>query len=170
MKQIVTFSVKLAENPENMEARANLAWISSWALNGYFENGTGKIPICHAMEHELSGYYDIPHNLTMAVIVPKWLRYVEKSGNRKEIARFGRMVFGIEAEDNSKAAIAAIECLENFLYDSLNLFSSLKSFKEIKIDDFEKMAEHIAGQGTLSGLICLGKTDIINIYMDCYMI
>ena len=88
MRDLIRYARIVVEDLKNYEARANLCIIASWALNGFLENGTGRIPVCHAMEHEISGYYDIPHAQGMAIIVPKWLRYIAEKGCKEQIAEF----------------------------------------------------------------------------------
>ncbi len=61
--------VALAE-PENYEARANLLWTSTLALNGLVASGRAGGWTCHAIEHELSAYYDITHGIGLAVLTP----------------------------------------------------------------------------------------------------
>ena len=61
------------ENPDDYSARANLMHAESIACSGipeYGKEGTGWP--CHAMEHELSAYYDITHGLGLAILMPRW--------------------------------------------------------------------------------------------------
>ena len=64
------------KDPTNYEARANLMWASSMALNGL--TGSGKVGAwsCHPMEHELSAHYDITHGVGIAILTPSWMRYI----------------------------------------------------------------------------------------------
>ncbi len=66
------------KDPANYEARANLMWASSMALNGL--TGSGKVGAwsCHPMEHELSAHYDITHGVGLAILTPSWMRYILK--------------------------------------------------------------------------------------------
>lgn len=106
MRNVIRYSLVLKKSPMDYEARANLCWIASWALNGFLENGTGRTPICHAIEHEVSGYYDIPHSFGMAVIVPKWLRHIICNETIDAICRFGSEVFGLDISVDSNGALA----------------------------------------------------------------
>ena len=64
------------KDPENYEARANLMWASTLALNGLCGAGKGGSWSCHSIEHQLSAYYDITHGVGLAIIIPEWMRYV----------------------------------------------------------------------------------------------
>ncbi|MDE5937344.1 MAG: iron-containing alcohol dehydrogenase, partial [Ruminococcus sp.] len=59
MRTVVKWTPIAMAEPENYEARANLMWASSMALNTVLDAGTVHGCACHAMEHELSAYYDI---------------------------------------------------------------------------------------------------------------
>ena len=59
-------------NPEDYEARANLMADSSVACSGipeYGKQSTGWP--CHAMEHQLSAFYDITHGVGLAILTPR---------------------------------------------------------------------------------------------------
>ncbi len=49
------------KEPTNYEARANIMWASSMALNGLCGAGKAGSWSCHPIEHELSAFYDITH-------------------------------------------------------------------------------------------------------------
>ena len=59
------------ENPEDYDARANLMWASSLALNGLTGRGKQGVWSCHPMEHELSAFYDITHGIGLAILTPR---------------------------------------------------------------------------------------------------
>lgn len=169
MKNLVANARIIIDDPLNIDARTNLSIIASWAMNGFLENGTGRIPACHAMEHQISGYYeDIPHAPAMAVIVPKWLRYIESKGIRQEIARFGERVFSLKEAENPYAnAIKAIQLLEHFLYDELQLPSDFQT-SGVNADYFEEMSDRICRGREITGIYNLKAEDFLAIYRSCY--
>lgn len=59
IKTVVKYAPVAVKEPTNYEARANLMWAASWALNGFLQTGGFQAASCHNMEHELSAYYDI---------------------------------------------------------------------------------------------------------------
>lgn len=71
IRTVVKFAPVAMKEPENYEARANLMWASTWALNGFLDNGISQAPTCHMMEHELSAFYDITHGLGLAILTPR---------------------------------------------------------------------------------------------------
>ena len=167
MRNLVKYSRIVIDDLQNIDARANLCVIASWALNGFLENGTGRIPVCHALEHQISGYYDIPHAQGMAVIVPKWLRYAAERGCEEQIAEFGKAVFDIkDRKIKQQMAIEAVDRLEYFLYTELMLPSSLREFG-ITEEYFREMAEHVCHGGKITGIYDLNSEDLINILNNC---
>ena len=59
--------IALAE-PDNYDARANLMWAASHAINGLTKMGNAPAWCIHPMEHELSAFYDITHGVGLAIL------------------------------------------------------------------------------------------------------
>src|SRR5699024_6427109 len=59
MKTVIKYLPLALKEPDNYDARANLMWSSTLALNGLTGSGKKGSWSCHAMEHELSAVYDI---------------------------------------------------------------------------------------------------------------
>lgn len=167
MRNVIRYSVALKNNPVDYEARANLCWIAAWALNGFLENGTGRTPICHAIEHEVSGYYDIPHSFGMAVIVPKWLRHIICNETLDAICRFGREVFCLDILPDSNGAISTVEHLETYLYEQMEMQEFFSCFSNDVESTIGEMAYRICGNRELSGLKNIRRQDIESILEDC---
>lgn len=98
MRAVVKWAPVAMREPENYEARANLMWASSMALNTILDGGTVHGCACHAMEHELSAYYDITHGHGLAILTPRWLTYILNETTAPAIYRLGIKVFGIAEE------------------------------------------------------------------------
>lgn len=78
LKTIVEMTDRLQQDAADYEARANLAWASTMALNGMSEIGLiGGDWACHAIEHAFSALYPkIAHGEGLAVIFPAWIGFV----------------------------------------------------------------------------------------------
>lgn len=167
MKSVVRFAPVAVREPENYEARANLMWCSSWAINGFINGGKRKAWSCHPMEHELSAKYDITHGLGLAILTPRWMRYCLDETNVERYVSFGVNVFGID-KDMAPMAIAeeAIVRLERWLFDELGL---QRTFTEvgIKREDFELMAEKACRYGDIRGFKTLTPKDVVRIFEMC---
>ena len=69
------------------------------------------------MEHELSAYYDITHGIGLAIVTPRWMRYIlakEPEKTLPKFAAFARNVWNIDETDDYTAANKSIDALENF--------------------------------------------------------
>lgn len=167
LKTVVKYAPIAIREPDNYEARANLMWASSWALNDFLYCGVAQMTACHAMEHELSAYYDITHGLGLAILTPRWLSYILDETTAPKIRQFGVNVMGIAPTDDVMAdAKAAIEALASFCYDTLGLESHLSNLG-IGEENFEAMAEAACRGGELRSFKNLKKEDILNIYRMC---
>ncbi|MBO6158544.1 MAG: iron-containing alcohol dehydrogenase [Firmicutes bacterium] len=167
MKTVVKYAPVAIKEPDNYEARANLMWASSWALNDFMYCGVSQMTACHAMEHELSAYYDITHGLGLAILTPRWLRYILDDTTAPKIAQYGRNVFGLPASgDVMEDAKKAIDALEDFCYNKLGLESHLSRLG-IGEENFEKMAESAVRGKEIRGFKTLRKEDVMAIYQMC---
>ncbi len=167
MKTVVKYAPIAVVDPENEEARANLMWTSSWAINGFARSCQSCVWSCHPMEHQLSAYYDITHGLGLAILTPRWMRYILNEKNVERFKNFAVNVFGVDSKlDSMSASLKGIEALEKFLFKDLKLTSNLT---ELGIDRtyFEIMAEKACKNDILKGFKELDKEDIKAIYEMC---
>lgn len=167
MKTIIKYAPIAMEKPDDYEARANLMWASSWAINGFINGGKQQEWSCHPMEHEVSAIYDITHGLGLAILTPRWMEYCLDETTAFKYYQFGVNVFGIDASlPEMDVAKQSIERLKEFLFGTLELHST---FIEIGIDEkhFEVMAEKSCAGGVLSGFKPLKKKDIEMIFQMC---
>ncbi len=167
MRTIIRYTPIAMKDPTNYEARANLMWTSSWAINGFVNGGKQQAWSCHPMEHELSAIYDITHGLGLAILTPRWLEYCLDETTVAKYVQFGVNVFGIDANQEPMAiAKQGIEKLSEFLFDVLGL---KRTFTEVGIraEDFPIMARKACGGGVLQGFKPLAQSDIEEIFKMC---
>ena len=148
----------------DLEARGNLMWASSWAINGLLSTGKAQAWSVHPMEHELSAFYDITHGVGLAILTPRWLRHVLSAKTAPKIARFGRRVFDIQTDDDVDAANEAIEALYNF-FVSMGIPMNLKAVgigEEHLVEMAKACADHAGG--VIRGFVDLKEEDILAIY------
>lgn len=168
MKTVIKFAPSAMKHPDDYEARANLMWTSSWAINNFIKGGKNKqVWSCHAMEHQLSAWYDITHGLGLAIITPQWLRYCLDEPRIQKYVDFGVNVFDINAKQAPlDIARQSIRHLSDFFFGDLGLKSTLT---EVGIDDshFDDMARKACKGGVLNGFMPLNQKDIEAIYRMC---
>lgn len=167
MKTIVKYAPVAMREPDNYEARANLMWTSSWAINGFVDGGKQQAWSCHPMEHELSAIYDITHGLGLAILTPRWMEYCLDETTVSKYVQFGVNVFGIDSSlAPMEIASESIRRLSAFLFSTLGLKST---FTEVGIrqEDFPVMARKACGGKIIPGFKPLGQKDIEKIFAMC---
>ena len=162
LKTVIENAPVVIAEPENYEARANIMWAGTVALNGLLELGKDGDWATHMIEHELSAKYDITHGVGLAILTPHWMEHVLDGKNCYKFAAYGRNVWGITEKDDMKAALQAIEKTSDF-FKSIGLPQKLS---EIGIDDskFEEMAESALKNSRIGTFRELGRKDIVEIY------
>ena len=167
LKTVVKYAPIAIAEPENYEARANLMWTSSWAINGFINGGKKKAWSCHPMEHELSAVYDITHGLGLAILTPRWMEYCLDESNVDRYVSFGVNVFGIDSSLEPMAiAREAIKRLSDFFFNTLGLKSTFTEVG-IKREDFALMAKKACRYGDIKGFKTLTEQDVVNIFEMC---
>ncbi|MBO6259038.1 MAG: iron-containing alcohol dehydrogenase [Succinivibrio sp.] len=167
LKTVIKYTPVALENPADYEARANLMWASSWALNDFMYCGVRQSPVLHAIEHELSAFYDITHGHGLAILTPNYLRYIINDDTAPAIYRLGVNCLNVQAglEPVAGARLTA-DALARLYFESFSLPSRLSS---LGIDDakFAVMAHNccngLFGQGQLSALATLDEKDVLEI-------
>ena len=160
--------IALAE-PDNYVARANLMACSSVACSGipaYGKEDTGWP--CHAMEHELSAYYDITHGTGLAILTPRWMRHIltKDPSVTPRFVRFARNVMGLDGDDDRALARAGIDALEEY-FKSTGIPMRLSELG-IGTEHFEQMAAHANPDNFLSeAFVPLTNEDIVEIFRAC---
>lgn len=114
LRTIMEAAKIIFEQPEHYEARANLMWCATLALNGLPTAGTGNTGFpMHLIEHSLSAMYDISHGAGLAIVAPAWMKYAEELAPRK-FAQFAQRIFGIDEGKERERALAGIQALEHW--------------------------------------------------------
>lgn len=153
------------EQPDNYEARANLMWSSTMALNGITSIGRPGPWTCHPIEHMLSAYYDITHAVGLAILTPRWMSYILNEETVERFAMYAHNVWEIPYQaDQFAMAKEAIEKTYQFFVDA----GLPMTLPEVEIDEeyFEEMAERVEPRLTNS-YVPLTKDEVVTILNDC---
>ena len=156
------------EKPDDYEARAEIFYATTLGCNGIYAlgNSASGWPM-HAIEHALSGHYDITHGEGLAIVTPRWMRHILNSttGELHEqvverITSFGQNVFGTATPEES------IQAIHDF-YKGIGIPMTLR---EVGIDESRivEMAHHVAlNEGLDEACVPLHEEDIAAILRDC---
>ena len=115
LRSIIDSTRVAIRNQEDYEARSNLMWCSSLAMNPLVGLGKEQDWEVHMIEHQLGAYTDCAHGMGLAAISLPYYRYVCHFGLDR-FARYATEVWHISAEGKTKEelAIAGIDALEAF--------------------------------------------------------
>lgn len=125
------------ENGENIEAREQMAYAQFMAGMAFNNASLGYV---HAMAHQLGGFYDLPHGVCNAVLLPHVQRYNAQvcPGRLKDIAKcMGVDVLAMTPEQGADAAIAAIVKLAS----KVGIPAGLETLG-VKTDDISLLADN----------------------------
>ena len=156
------------KDPENYDARAEIFYATTLGCNGIYSLGNSESgwPM-HAIEHALSGYYDINHGEGLAIVTPRWMKHILSEKTLERFVAFGTGVFGIDpALPEMEIAEKAIQSIHDF-YREIGLPMTLR---EVGIDGsrIDEMAHHIAvNEGLENAWAPLHEEDIAAILRDC---
>ncbi len=167
MKTCIKYGPIAIAEPDNYEARSNLMWTGSLALNHLFTFGKGGAWSVHPIEHELSAFYDITHGVGLAILTPAWMKHVLSDETAGRFAMYARNVWDVSQEDDMTAAKAGILRTQRF-FRELGMPDKLS---EVGIDD-SRLSEMAAEAIRTSGLstrayVKLNASDVENIYREC---
>lgn len=170
MRAVIQHAPVALKTPEDYDARANLLWASTLALNGLPGNGRVGGWTCHPIEHELSAYYDITHGIGLAILTPRWMRYclAEDPTTVAKFAAYGRHVWHLEGDDETVAHQAV-----KATYEFLKSLSIPMTLPEVGIDSDEfitAMSEHAVKQGhlTSNAYVAMTVDQVADLIRTCF--
>lgn len=92
-------------DPNNYEARSNIMWTATWALNTLIAKGKSTDWMVHMMGQSLGGVTNATHGMTLAAVSLPYYRYIMPYGLPKFV-RFAKMVWDVSPEGKSDTEIA----------------------------------------------------------------
>ena len=150
-------------HPDDYDARANLMWAASHAINGLVSDGCSPAWCVHPMEHELSAFYDITHGEGLAILTPAWMEHVLDAQTAPLFAAYGCNVWGLSGVDDMKVAREAISRTRAFFVEAMHLPATLREVGITDEKNFEVMARK-AADGCKGSFVALSQDDIVEIY------
>ncbi len=106
MRSVIASSLVAVKDPENYEARSNIMWSSTWALNTLIGEGKTQDWMVHMIGHAIGAYTNATHGMTLSSVSVAYYRHVMKYGLSR-FARFARVVWDIPAEGKSEEQLAS---------------------------------------------------------------
>lgn len=164
MRSLIASSRVAVKDPQNYEARSNIMWIATWALNTLIGKGKDQDWMVHMIAHAIGAYTHATHGMALSSISPAYYRFIMKFGEHR-FARFANVVWDIPVanKSNEQLAEAGIDALENWIKE----IGAASDVNILGVTD--DMLEGIASATFLGGgYKQLTKEDVIRILKDSF--
>ena len=105
MKSVIRSSLIAVENPEDYEARSNIMWTATWALNTLISRGKETDWMVHMLGQAVGAITDATHGMTLAAVSLPYYRHIMPYGLKKFV-RFAKEVWGVDPDGKTDEEIA----------------------------------------------------------------
>ena len=126
MKSVIHNSRIAIQNPEDYEARSNIMWTATWALNTLIAQGKATDWMVHMLGQSVGAYTDATHGMTLVAVSLAYHRYICPYGLAK-FRRFAVNVWDVDQNGKNDEQIAAegLSCMESWMKE-LGLVMNLR--------------------------------------------
>lgn len=116
MRSVVHSSLIAAENPQDYEARSNIMWTATWALNTLIGKGKTQDWMVHMLGQAVGGYTNATHGMTLAAVSLPYYKFILPYGLKK-FKRFAIEVWKVSPENKTDEEIAraGLDAMENWM-------------------------------------------------------
>lgn len=112
MRSLIHSSLVAIDNPQDYEARSNIMWTSTWALNTLIGKGKSQDWMVHMIGQAIGAHTDATHGMTLSGVSIAYYRHVLPYGLKK-FARFATVVWDIPAvgKTDRQLAVEGVDAL-----------------------------------------------------------
>ena len=105
LKSLIHSAEIAIENPKDYEARSNIMWTATWALNTLVAKGKTQDWEVHMLGQSVGAHTDAAHGMTLAAVSMPYYRYILPYGLEK-FKRYAINVWNVNGENKSDKEIA----------------------------------------------------------------
>jgi alcohol dehydrogenase YqhD (iron-dependent ADH family) len=105
MRSVISASRKAVADPQDYEARSNIMWSATWALNTRIAMGKSTDGEVHMLGQAVSALTDATHGMTLAAVSLPYYRLIKPYGLAKFV-RFAKNVWGVSSDGKSDDQVA----------------------------------------------------------------
>lgn len=105
MRSLLAASRIANKDPENYEARSNIMWTATWALNTLIAKGKSTDWMVHMLGQAVGAYTNATHGMTLAAVSLPYYRHILEAGLPK-FKRFAVNVWGVDPAGKSDVEVA----------------------------------------------------------------
>lgn len=165
LKSLIHSSRIAVKDPLNYEARSNIMWTSTWALNTLISKGKSSDWMVHMIGQAIGAYTDATHGMTLSAISIPYYRSILQAGLPK-FRRYAINVWDVEVQDKTDEQIAheGLDRMEAYMRE-IGLEMSIKD-----LGVTEAMFEEIANKSFIleGGYKVLSHDEIVKILKLSY--
>ncbi len=163
MRSVIHSSRIAVKNPQDYEARSNIMWTATWALNTLVECGKTGDWMVHMLGQAVGGVTNATHGMTLAAVSQAYYRHVLPYGLPK-FKRFAETVWGIDptGKTDEEVALAGLDAMKAWMEE----IGVVMHLTELGVD--ESMLDQIADLTFRmnGGYKALEKQEIIEIFKE----
>lgn len=163
MRSVIHSSRIAIKNPQDYEARSNIMWTATWALNTLVACGKSSDWMVHMLGQAVGGYTNATHGMTLAAVSLPYYRHILPYGLLK-FKRFAENVWGVQAAGKTDEQVAqeGLSCMEAWMKE----IGVAMSIRELGAD--ETMLDELADATMIldGGYKKLGRQEIIEIFRE----
>jgi NADP-dependent alcohol dehydrogenase len=156
LQTLIEIGATTVAEPENYDARANLVWSATMALNGIIAVGVPQDWATHMIGHELTALFGIDHGQTLAIVYPAVLE-VMREQKRAKILQYAERVWNITNLNDDEKIDLAIQKTRGF-FESLGIKTRLSEYG-VTEDQIPVVIEQLKAHG----LTALSETGSITL-------
>jgi len=144
LQTLIEIGTTAVKEPENYDARANLVWSATMALNGLIGTGVPQDWATHMIGHELTALFGIDHGQTLAIVYPALLE-VRREQKSAKILQYAERVWHIESGSEEEKIDLAIQKTRDF-FESLGIKTHLSQYG-VTADKLPLVVEQLIAHG-----------------------
>lgn len=116
LRSLITSSKEAVKNPENYEARSNIMWIATWALNTLIAMGKTTDWEVHMLGQAVGAHTDATHGMTLSAVSIPYYKYIMADGLQK-FKRYAVNVWSVNpsGKTDEQIALEGLGCMENYM-------------------------------------------------------
>lgn len=141
---LIEAAPKVKADPKDYDARANIMWCATQALNTLIGSGVPQDWTTHVIGHELTAFFGLDHGQTLAIVLPAVLKH-QRERKASKLLQYGQRVWGIQDLGDDAAIDAAIEKTDEF-FRSVGTPTRLSDYG-IKLEDCQPIVERFEERG-----------------------
>lgn len=171
MKSLMKYMKKVIVSPQDYDIRAELMWACKIAQDGTIGVGRDQAWTSHLLQRDIGSIaFDSSHGAGLAVILPKWMRYVYRH-NLPGFVQWANRVMDVQIDpfDLEGTVLEGISRLESFIRE-VELPETLGEVGITSLKDIQVMADkaYPDGTGTLGGFMPIDRQDFVNILESAF--